>query len=214
MQTEQSEFSKLQKKQLVFIAGKLVDDGFPSGNPYNARSYNDYDEYYKTLENIGKFFGMYVSDEDVQFFGKFLEVNDDVLSKIFDGDRSLINEVVIPVAKSYNLYYSIWGTCTYDESLVQRFDSYDFDWVMDSARQQQQDGNFETYDGNSVRIDYDDYEPSDHSFDNVTEINNNEVTESLLDRLVLENTSEVVSSLDRKTLLKLKSIIESRLRSL
>jgi hypothetical protein len=37
MQTEQSEFSKLQKKQLVFIAGKLVDDGFPSGNPYNDK---------------------------------------------------------------------------------------------------------------------------------------------------------------------------------
>mgnify|MGYP003646934824 FL=1 len=211
MQTEQSEFSKLQKKQLVFIAGKLVDDGFPSGNPYND---NDYDEYYKTLENIGKFFGMYVSDEDVQFFGKFLEVNDDVLSKIFDGDRSLIDKVVIPVAKSYNLHYNIWGTCTYEESLVQIYNSYESDWVMDSVRQEHQDGNFEMYDGNSVRIRYDDYEPSDHSFDNVTEINNNEVTESLLDRLVLENTSEVVSSLDRQTLLKLKSIIDSRLRSL
>tara|TARA_B110000503_G_scaffold2349_2_gene3127 strand:+ start:7580 stop:8215 length:636 start_codon:yes stop_codon:yes gene_type:complete len=211
MQTEQSEFSKLQKKQLVFIAGKLVDDGFPSGNPYND---NDYDEYYKTLENIGKFFGMYVSDEDVQFFGKFLEVNDDVLSKIFDGDRSLIDKVVIPVAKSYNLHYNIWGTCTYEESLVQIYNSYESDWVMDSVRQEHQDGNFEMYDGNSVRIRYDDYEPSDHSFDNVMEINNNEVTESLLDRLVLENTSEVVSSLDRQTLLKLKSIIDSRLRSL
>jgi hypothetical protein len=54
-------------------------------------------------------------------------------------------------------------------------------------------------------------------FDDVYEVNDDKtykIKESLLDRLVLENTSEVVSSLDKQTLLKLKQIIESRLRSL
>jgi hypothetical protein len=37
-------------------------------------------------------------------------------------------------------------------------------------------------------------------------------TESILDRLVIENTSDVIKCLDKKTLIKLKSIIESRLR--
>jgi hypothetical protein len=53
------------------------------------------------------------------------------------------------------------------------------------------------------------------SYDRVVEVDDNtNVTESLLSRLVLENTSEVASSLDKQTLLKLKQIIESRLRLL
>ena len=33
MPTAQSQFSRLPKKQLVFIAEKLVDEDFPIGNP-------------------------------------------------------------------------------------------------------------------------------------------------------------------------------------
>jgi hypothetical protein len=51
-------------------------------------------------------------------------------------------------------------------------------------------------------------------FDRVYEVNYNKIKDSVLYRIVLENTSEVVSSLDKQTLLKLKQIIESRLRSL
>ena len=47
MAAEQSQFSKVSKKQLFFIAEKLIDAGFPTDNPYN-----DYDEHFKELENI------------------------------------------------------------------------------------------------------------------------------------------------------------------
>jgi hypothetical protein len=88
------------------------------------------------------------------------------------------------------------------------------DWVIDSAGQQRDDGNWDVYDGYNLRDStYDNFEASDYSFDEVKYVSE-PVKESLLDRLVLENTSEVVSSLDRQTLLKLKSIIDSRLRSL
>jgi hypothetical protein len=124
-------------------------------------------------------------------------------------------DLIIPVAKTYNLDYSVWGSCSYEEYLTQSFDSYDEDWVIDSANQQREDGNWDLYDGR-IRSEatYDNFEESDHSFDRVYEVNDNKIKESLLDRLVLENTSEVVSSLDKQTLLKLKQIIESRLRSL
>jgi hypothetical protein len=96
----------------------------------------------------------------------------------------------------------------------QKFDSYDMNWIEDSAEQQRQDGNWDLYDGYNIRDTvYDNFDSSDHSFDEVRPVSES-VKESLLDRLVLENTSEVVSSLDRQTLLKLKSIIDSRLRSL
>jgi hypothetical protein len=218
MAAEQSQFSRLPKKQLVLIAEKLVDESFPSGNPYND---GEYEEHYNNLSSIGKYFNINVNDEDVQFFAKFLEINDDLIADIFANNsqeinnKELIEQLIIPVAKTYNLDYSVWGTCTYEEYLVQSFDSYDDDWVIDSANQQREDGNWDLYDGRSrSEITYDNFEESDHSFDRVYEVNDNKIKESLLDQLVLENTSEVVSSLDKQTLLKLKQIIESRLRSL
>jgi hypothetical protein len=218
MAAEQSQFSRLPKKQLVLIAEKLVDESFPSGNPYDDR---EYEEHYNNLESIGKYFNINVNDEDVQFFAKFLEINDDLIADIFANNsqeinnKELIEQLVIPVAKTYNLDYSTWGTCTYEEYLTQSFDSYDEDWVIDSANQQREDGNWDLYDGRSrSETTYDNFDASDHSFDRVYEVNDNKIKESLLDRLVLENTSEVVSSLDKQTLLKLKRIIESRLRSL
>lgn len=211
MSADQSQFSKLPKKQLVLIAEKLVDEDFPTGNPYGSY---EFDEYYKQLSSIGKYFNISVVHEDVEFFSKFLEMNDEILAEIFDGDKSLIDKLIIPVAQTYELLYSVWGSCTYDEYMGQKFDSYDMDWVGDSAKQQRESGNWDLYDGYNVRdTQYENFDESDYSFDTVRHVSEN-VKESLLDRLVLENTSEVVSSLDRQTLLKLKSIIDSRLRSL
>lgn len=211
MAAEQSQFSKVSKKQLFFIAEKLIDAGFPTDNPYN-----DYDEHFKELENIGKYFNMNVVDEDVQFFAKFIYINDGIIAKIMGkSDILSYEDLIIPVAKTYELQYTVWGSCTYEEYLGQKFDAYDEDWVMDSADQQRNDGNWDFYDGyNRGDTYYDNHDESDHSFDRVYEVNDNKIKESLLDRLVLENTSEVVSSLDKQTLLKLKQIIESRLRSL
>lgn len=217
MAAEQSQFSRLPKKQLILIAEKLVDESFPSGNPYD-----DYEEHYKNLESIGKYFNINVNDEDVQFFAKFLEINDNLIADIFANNsqeinnKELIEQLEIPVAKTYELQYSTWGSCSYEEYLAQKFDSYDEDWVRDSAEQQRQDGNWDTYDGYNRRDPYyDNFEESDMSYDKVVEVDDStNVRESLLDRLVVENTSEVVNSLDKQTLLKLKEIIESRLRSL
>jgi len=209
---DQSQFSRLPKKQLVLIAEKLIDEDFPQGNPYGDYGFS---KHYNQLENIGKYFNISAVHEDVEFFSKFLEMNDDVLAEIFEtGDKSLSEKLIIPVAQTYELLYSVWGSCTYDDYMGQKFDSYDMNWVEDSAEQQRQDGNWDLYDGYNIRDTvYDNFDSSDHSFDEVRPVSES-VKESLLDRLVLENTSEVVSSLDRQTLLKLKSIIDSRLRSL
>jgi hypothetical protein len=87
-------------------------------------------------------------------------------------------------------------------------------WVEESAKQQISDGIWDLYNGVHIRdTSYDNFEESDYSFDEVQPVSKN-VEESLLSRLVVENTQDVVSSLDRQTLLKLKSIIDSRLRSL
>ena len=58
--TEQSQFSKLPKKQLVFICEKLMDEDFPIGNPYEQ----DFDHAYNTLQDVSKYFNIEVTHED------------------------------------------------------------------------------------------------------------------------------------------------------
>jgi hypothetical protein len=216
----QSQFSKLPKKQLVFITEKLVDEDFPIGNPYDS----DFDAAEKILTEVANYFSLAVTQEDVEFFSKFLEVNNNIIAELFANNReqmrnsSLIEQLVIPVAKTYDLHYTTWGSCSYTEYKASYFDSYDKDWVTDSASQQRNDGNWDMWDGRDIRdTEYENFEESDSSYNHVYNVDDKQETiysESILDKLVIENTKDVVNSLDRNTLIKLKSIIESRLRLL
>ena len=216
----QSQFSKLPKKQLVFITEKLVDEDFPIGNPYDS----DFDGAEKILTEVANYFSLGVTQEDVEFFSKFLEVNENIIAELFANNReqmrnsSLIEQLVIPVAKTYDLHYTTWGSCSYTEYKASYFDSYDKDWVTDSASQQRNDGNWDMWDGRDIRdTEYENFEESDSSYNHVYNVDDKQETiysESILDKLVIENTKDVVNSLDRNTLIKLKSIIESRLRLL
>jgi hypothetical protein len=216
----QSQFSKLPKKQLVFISEKLVDEEFPIGNPYDS----DFDGAYNILKDVVRYFGLEATQEDVEFFSKFLEVNENIIADLFANNReqmrnpSLIEQLVIPVAKTYDLHYTTWGNCSYTEYKGQYFDAYDKDWVKDSAEQQRNDGNWDMWDGRDLRdTEYENFEESDSEYNHVYNVNDKQETiysESILDKLVIENTKDVVNSLDKNTLIKLKSIIESRLRLL
>ena len=217
MATEQSQFSRLPKKQLVFIAEKLVDEDFPIGNPYD----DDFDNAYSILQEVSKYFSVESTHEDVEFFAKFLQINDDLIADLFANNREqmnnreLIEQLKIPVAKSYKLDYSAWGTCSYTNYMSQEFDSYDKDWVKDSATQQNNDGNWNMWEGEErAQTDYENFEESDYDFDDVYEVKDEPVQESLLKKLVMENTKDVVKSLDKKTLLELRRIIDSKLRLL
>ena len=215
---EQSQFSKLSKKQLVFICEKLVDEDFPIGNPYDS----DFDSAFNILQEVSKYFSLTSTHDDVEFFSKFLQINDDLIADLFANNkeemknRELFEQLVIPVAKSYNLNYSSWGSCSYTNYMVQEFDSYDEEWVKDSAQQQQSDGNWSQWDGRERRdTEYENFEENDYSFDDVYEVSENKLqNESVLGRLVVENTRDVVKSLDKKTLLELRRIIDSKLRLL
>ena len=217
MSSEQSQFSRLPKKQLAFISEKLVDEEFPIGNPYY-----DFESAYITLQEVSRYFSIEATQEDVEFFAKFLELNEDIIADLFANNkeqmnnRELIEQLKIPVAKNYNLDYDVNGSCTYTEYFSQEFDCYDEDWVRDSAEQQRSDGNWDMYDARERSpTDYENFEVDDYNYGDVYEVNETKIkTESVLDRLVIENTSDVLKSLDKKTLMKLKSIIESRLRSL
>ena len=217
MAAEQSQFSRLPKKQLVFISEKLIDEDFPMENPYET----DFDSAYNTLSQIGKYFGFEVVNEDVEFFSKFLRVNDDLIAELFanngelKGNKDLVEQLQIPVSHTYDLHYTVYGSCRYTDYLAQYFDCYDKDWVEDSATQQRNDGSWYTYDGRNIReTEYDDFQENDYDFDKVYYAKDkNQVQESILSKLVLENTSEVIDKIDRNTLIKLRNLINQKLSS-
>jgi hypothetical protein len=215
----QSQFSKLSKKQLVFICEKLIDEEFPIGNPYE----NDFDAAFSTLESISKYFNISIDIEDVEFFSKLLEINEDLVAELFANNREniknkeLIDRLIIPKAEAYKLNYEIYGTCSFTEYKSQEFDSYDKYWVKDTAEQRRQDGSWDFWDGYDREVtDYENYQVDGETYGHVYKVEykekkDNFVSDSILDKLVIENTENVVSSLDRQTLLKLKSIIDSKL---
>lgn len=211
---DQSQFSRISKKQLLFICERLLDEGFDA-----SYIYDNYDDSYKALEDIGKYFNVSISDEDVQFFGKLLSDNDNLIADIFanqganKNNKELIERLEIPVAKDYELEYTVDGTVNYTEWYTYKVSSYDKSWVDESIRQQYNDGNFDLYEGHLDDTQYDNYEMNDWEFKGVSEVDP-KVQESLLSKLVIENTQDALHSLDKKTLIKLKSLIESRLRFL
>ena len=198
-----SEFSKLSTRQLVIICEQLMGGNFDYENPYYSSYYDSVDE----LEKIAKYFGIPVLDEDVQFFAKLIQTNKELLTKIFETkDKSLYNQLVIPVAKEYDVNYHTRGTCTFREEYETTWISYDKDWVKESMDHMRSDGNWDLYSGRHIDTDYDNHETDDWEYDTV----------KLLERNIKESNikSSVLESLDKKTLLELRGLIDSRLRTL
>ncbi len=205
----QSTLSRYPKKQLAYFAEKLIDDGFDF-----QRLYELYEENYSIASSAGRYFGESITDEDVQFLAKFLEINDDTLSHIFGGDRTMIEFLEIPIAKDYEIEYTVDGSCTYTEFYTYKISSYDKDWVEDSLDREHSDGNFDVYSGNIVNTEYDNWELNDWDIQRVNLLESKNTKTSLLGKLVLENTQDALNSLDKNTLLKLRTLINSRLSNL
>ena len=218
MKPQQSKFAGLSKKQLTLICEKLVDEEFPIGNPYDW----GFDSAFEILKDISKYFSIDVNaQEDVEFFSKFLEINEDIIADLFANNReqmrnvSLIEKLQIPTPSVYIVNYDVDGSCTYTEYLSNTFSSYDESWVEDAAKQGYDDGNWDLYEGKvRAKTEYDNFEMNDYNFESVHRYYEKpkQIKDSILNKLVVENTSEVIDSLDKDTLLKLKRMIDSKLR--
>lgn len=210
---DQSNFSRFPKKQLVFISSKIVDDGFDWQSLDNDYE-NEYDECEKILGNASLYFNESVVEEDVQFFAKFLEINDDLLSQIFEtNDKTLTEQLIIPESKDYLVEYTVNGSCTFEGEYESTFSSYDEKWVIGSLEIQRNDGNWDFYSGHLKDTQYDNWEMNNWNVENVKPISNN-VQESRNPRKLLENTEKLIPKLDKETLVSLKFLIDKQLRGL
>lgn len=210
---DQSNFSRFPKKQLVFIANKLIEDGFEWDDI--THNYEDiYDSNENILNQVSTYFNESVVEDDVQFFIKFLEINSGLLDLIFkNNDKSLIEQLVIPQSKDYLVEYTTNGNCSFIEYYDTHFSCYDKDWVIGSLYLQRSNGNWGTYSGTLKNTEYDNWETTDFEIDKVKDIPNN-VQESRNPRKLLENTEKLIPKLDKDTLISLKFLIDKQLRNL
>ena len=212
MEIDESVFSKKNPEMLLFIIKQLTEKGFDFENPYN-----EFDENYLILEKLCKFVGIdSLLNRDVEFISKFMTDNSELIQKIFETkDKSLLSQLEYPKNKMFKVQYEIYSNQSIVEIYTVDWDSYDKNFVRSSLIKTSNDGNFDEWTGPLLRTDVLDSEVSEWVIndDDITEINT-EKTESILDRLVIENTSSVINSLDRNTLINLRNIINSRLSSL
>ena len=212
MEIDESVFSKKNPEMLLFIIKQLTEKDFDFENPYN-----EFDENYLILEKLCKFVGIdSLLNRDVEFISKFMTDNSELIQKIFETkDKSLLSQLEYPKNKMFKVQYEIYSNQSIVEIYTVDWDSYDKNFVRSSLIKTSNDGNFDEWTGPLLRTDVLDSEVSEWVIndDDITEINT-EKTESILDRLVIENTSSVINSLDRNTLINLRNIINSRLSSL
>ena len=209
---EQSTFSRFPKKHLVFIANKLIDEGYTYTEEYDDSVYEDNKN---ILESVARYFGeSSIVEDDVQFFMKFLEVNDELLSKINEtNDNSLIENLIIPQAQDFLIEYTADGTCNFIEYHEDKISSYDKKWVYDSVYIQYHSGDWDIFNGVLKNTEYDNWETQNWEIQSVKEISN-EMSESRKTKRLLESTEKLIPKLDRDTLIALKFLIDKQLRPL
>lgn len=167
------------------------------------------------VSQSGNYFGVTsIVEDDIQFFMKFLEINENLLIDINEtGDKSLIENLIIPQAQDFLVEYTVNGTCTFTEYHEDKISSYDKGWVMDSVYIQYHSGDWEPYSGVLKNTDYDNWETDNWEIDTVKEIPQ-EMSESRKNKRLLENTEKLIPKLDRDTLIALKFLIDKQLRPL
>lgn len=211
-----SELENLNPKHLVYLAQKMIDEGFSGKNPYD-----EYDTLSADLLDAVKYFGMkYVTRLDIEFLASFINVNDEILAQLFDSEtqnkQELYRQLEIPKPEKYTYDIIASGHGYVTETYKHTELTYNPEWIptmVDALRYNSDE--FEYYDGDLINTLVDEFEVTNLEVDDVFRVmNQNSLKESILKRLVIENTESMIDSLDFQTLIDLKRIIEKKLHSL
>jgi len=201
----------LPVKVIVALSLKLLENkGFKYLNPFNDFENNEIE-----LDTQSKWTGNDVDSQDVEFMAAFIKLNEDLLKQVSNSEakiNDILPQIEIPTKSKYKIDYSVYGPASITESYDVIWSSYDEDWADDSLKYSYWNGDFYYYNGNYLEMETDNFEPDNFVIEGIKEINESE--KSNRNKIILENTGRVIDTLDRKTLLKLKNIIDSKLKSL
>jgi len=211
-----SELENLNPKHLVYLAQKMIDAGFSGKNPYD-----EYDTLSDDLLEAVKYFGIKnISRLDMEFLASFIDLNDEVLSQLFDSEtqnkQELYRQLEIPKPEKYTYDVMATGHGYVTETYKHTELTYNPEWIpimVDALRYNSDE--FEYYDGELTDTLVEEFEVTGLEIDDIFRVmTQTSLKESILKRLVVENTESMIDSLDFQTLIELKRIIEKKLHSL
>jgi hypothetical protein len=213
---EPSQLENLHPKHLVYIAQKMIDEGFSVQNPYE-----EFDVVANELTEMVKYFGVkYITRLDIEFLASFIIVNDEILSQLFDSEtqnkQELYRKLEIPKPEKYTYDVMATGSGYVTETYKHTKLTYNPEWIsamVDALRYNSDE--FEYYDGELTDTLVEEFEVNNVQVDDIFRVmSQSSLKESILKRLVIENTESMIDSLDFQTLIELKRIIEKKLHSL
>lgn len=204
-----SALSNQPLKILLVLSKQLIENEFEYRNPW------DYDtDNMKKLKNSGGWIGEKLDEDDMEFIAAFILENlKIILSSIHNEltNSQAIEALSIPKKKKYVAYYELWGPATLTEKYKTTWESYNKNWVKDSLRHSYHEGEFDYWEGDYQEHESDNFEPDNFDITYVNDLRENK--EPILDKLVVENTQDLLDNLDRDTLLKLRNLINQKLSS-
>ena len=206
---EISELSKLPINVIANIAKLCLENDFEYEQPYNI----DFDDNFEKLNDSTRWTGVQLNSIlDVEFMAKFIEMNRDLLIDWIDNKlniRDISNRFVIPQPKEFIIYYESSGRAYLIEKYKTDWSCYDKNWVEDAMQQSRENDEWNYYDGNFIENEIEDFDADNERVTKIVEKKLNK--ESLISRLVLENTFELIDDIDKDSLLKLRNLINQKL---
>lgn len=204
-----STLSNQPLKVLLALSKQLIEDEFEYRNPWDYENEN-----MQKLKTSGGWIGEKLDQVDMEFIAAFILENLKILLSSIHNEltNSEATEALsIPKKKKYVAYYEIWGPATLTEKYKTTWESYNKNWVKDSLRHSYHEGEFDYWGGDYQEHESDNFEPDNFDITYVNDLRENK--EPILDKLVVENTQDLLDNLDRDTLLKLRNLINQKLSS-
>jgi hypothetical protein len=201
-----SDLQNLDKRLLTKIVKKLDDDRiFNKTLHYNVSSIID-----EANDSI-QIFGLDDLDYlDVEFLFQLEEKNRSLFKQIFKPETSkeerlsLVNKIVIPTLKKFNVDYRVSGTGTIEYDYNHNFETYLDEFTSSQLEILNNEMIFEYWEGDVVHgPEIMDWETHDIRVIDSNIVSNNDIKESV--------KLSTIESMDKKTLLFLKEIIDKRL---
>lgn len=206
-----SNLSRLSPKILIQIAILLLES---DDSDYDS-PYDDFEENLSNLRDAAKWATSDVDRMDLEFIWQFIIENRPLLDQVKNGESKvseIISELHYPSLINSKVWYEIWGNATLTEEYKTTWESYNKDWAKESLRQSYYDGEFDYWQGEYVGHETDNFETDNFEITHVTS-EMNESKKSLLSKIVVENTTDVLDKLDKDTLIQLKNLINQKLSS-
>ena len=177
-------------------------------------SYDYYDNNLVLLRESSRWASIDLISSDVEFVCAFISENLDLLQEVLSNKKTVnqtITEFEIPKKNDYKVYYEVWGRATLTEKYYTEWGSYSKEWVKGSLRHSYLEGYFDYYDGKFLEYETDNFDADNFEVNSVENLS--EQRKSLLSKLVVENTNDVLNDLDKETLIQLRNIINQKLSS-